>query len=169
MVSTIYYLRRRKGNKGQAIVEISLLLLVICVVCIMVIWFGFAYAIKNMLIVGARYGTDLIAYTDKLSDAEIKDWVERYLCHEKVMGIKLNPSNLEIEVSRKSDPFSDKKKRIVTQWIPVVESLDDTSYVEVSYKFPTPALFRVFGASVPQYITITERSEVVAGTGASLR
>ncbi len=156
--------RKKPKSKGQAIVEMVLLLLVVALISVLIIWFGFAYSIKHMLLTAARYGTDMIAYTDQSATpaSRVKEMVTHYLTHQWIVGLRLNPDRLTINVEDNRYP---RITHFCAAWRPINFQ---RSSVEVSFRFDTPRMFTVFGANVPPHITITERSEVIAGTGAPL-
>lgn len=181
-METEKYIKRRfmfarkmvNGKKGQALIEAALTAPLIIFFLFTIIWFGRVVLTWQQLVGAARYGTDLIAYTP-YSEEEISRDIRNYLCHGNNIGRTLDRSTdtLKIEVHAADFPSIDysavnilNPMRIINNFHAVFELFKSSlspelSYVEISYKFKTPPVFRLY----KEYITIKAKSEVLTGSG----
>jgi hypothetical protein len=162
-------------NRGQALVESLLLIPAFSVAIVAVVWFSRLVITRQQLLSGARYGTDLILYTD-LSENEIRQELRNYLAHKWIKGRKLDTQNLsDKNIFVKIDSFELPNFTIADYFFPLAFAqklekplralllpLEHTSYVEINYKFKTPGIVSMFGKPS---ILISARSEVIAKTG----
>ena len=153
------------NNHGQALVENILIVPLIVVIIVMIFWFARLLLTKQQLIMAARYGTDLIAYSTMDEDG-VRREVKDYLCGEDAEGRRLDPSklsdkNIKVNIERC-------EKVTVTN---VFKPMSFTpSTVEIYYDFETPKLFSAWsgyigGDGLAAKLRISARSEVLAGTG----
>ncbi len=154
------------NNCGQALVENVLLIPIVTIVIVMLFWFGCIVLTKQQLVMAARYGTDLILYTNLTKD-QIKAEIQDYLCGKDVQGRKLDASKLVLT----NDNIVINKCAKVNSFNAVQRGMDlTTSYVQIYYQFETPALFSAWnsyigGSNIIKKLRIGARSEVLAGTG----
>ncbi|MBN1622111.1 MAG: pilus assembly protein [Endomicrobiales bacterium] len=166
-----------KSNHGQALIETVIVLPVLLMIIIAIVWFSRIVLTKQQLLSAARYGTDLIVYTD-FNENQIKQEIRNYLTHRLNQGRKLDPEKLTNEdivvVIRKfhfpeflklenildiTDMLSDMKNFINGLLLP----WNDTSYVEIRYGFEIPRALSFLSSDDKFYVSA--RSEVLAGTG----
>jgi hypothetical protein len=141
---------------------------------------------RQQLVMAARYGTDMILYT-KLSESQIKQEIRNYLSDPNLRGRKLDPAVLTdqniVVVMRDTEfvvpSFSlydsamhlpQLVRNIYRMFDGISRPYDKTSYVEIYYPFDFPGIFSVWGTylpmtNLPTSITVSGRSEVLAGTG----
>lgn len=168
-----------KSKKGQALIEVVLLLPVLVILMSMITWFTRLVLTRQMLLTAARYGTDMIYYTERDADS-IKQEIRNYLTDKNIEGRKLRADKLpddhiKIQISHGGERFPDVTKmttpEAVAQFIPLATN-KDTSWVEIYYEFEVPSIFTAFSSYIgdagemPDKIVISARSEVLAGTGA---
>ena len=161
MTSTLFC-----NNSGQALVENVLVIPIIVVIIVMLFWFAEIMLTKQQLVMAARYGTDLMAYSN-LSKEQIRNEIRDYLCGSHVEGRRLNPAKLKVEdidVKRQAlDPLGGIKYG--------GDGFDKySSHVQLYYEFDAPPLFYSFakyfgGSNMARKLRIGARSEVLAGTG----
>jgi len=154
------------NNSGQALVENILIIPILVVIIVMLFWFAEIMLTKQQLVMAARYGTDLIAYSN-LNKDQIKNEIQDYLCGPNVEGRRLDPARLideDIDVNRKAlDPLGGLQYG--------GSDFDRySSHVQLYYKFDTPKLFSAWdsyigGGNIIKKLRIGARSEVLAGTG----
>ena len=162
-----------KNCRGQAMIEMVVLFPILVILASMITWWGRLTITKQQLLSAARYGTDLIYYTSDTSspftEQDVQDDIINYLTDKQNEGRKLNPEKLQIKVKinrpAKVNPFN------AMMPINPFTLADEASYVEVYYKFSLPTIFKAFSqflgsANLPDEITISARSAVLAGTGA---
>jgi len=156
-----------KKRKAQALIEVVLILPMLCILMSMITWFTRLVLTRQMLLTAARYGTDMIYYTD-MNEDQIRQEIRNYLTDKKIEGRKLNSEKLpddhiKIHIYRYPTvtPFN--------VWQPINF---ETSWVEIYYEFGVPSIFTAFSryignaGDLPDKIVISARSEVLAGTGA---
>ena len=134
----------------------------------MLFWFAEIMLTKQQLIMAARYGTDLIVYTN-MNEGQIRNEIRDYLCGNNVEGRKLDPlklkdENIDVNIQRQAlDPFGGIQYG--------GNGFDKySSHVNVYYPFDTPKLFSAWdsyigGGNIIKKLRIGARSEVLAGTG----
>jgi len=150
---------------GQALVESILIIPVIVVTIVIIFWFARLLLTKQQLVMAARYGTDLIVYSN-MSENDIKKEIREYLCGKDVKGRSLDPrklldSNIKVNISRY-------EKITVIDAYKLIDF--NTSSVSISYQFDTPMIFYswinyIGGRGMQNKLVISARSEVLAGTG----
>ena len=152
-------------NSGQALVENVLIIPILVVIIVMIFWFARLMLTKQQLVMAARYGTDLIAYSN-MDKNQIKQEIKDYLCGEDVVGRRLDTAklilrdeNIVINKCDKVDSFN--------MWKPMDYS---PSSIEIYYEYETPKLFSAWssyigGDNIIKKLRIGARSEVLAGTG----
>lgn len=169
------------NNKAQALLETLLIIPVLMILLVGLFWFSRVLITKQQLIMAARYGTDLIAHTN-LSEQQIKKEIRNYLSDKNIEGRKLDPSklgdeNIVVKINGfdipEFDGFEDvinpvKIGQLLMSYtrllkIPVSYS-SELSSVEVRYDFVVPKIFSP-AVGFGKTITLSGRSEVLAGTG----
>lgn len=164
-----------RDRKAQALVESIFIMPILFMVIIAIVWFSRILITRQQLLMAARYGTDLVAYTT-LNEKEIRQEIRNYLTHRMIKGRKLDPGKLpDNSIVIKIDSFELPEYTAADYFVPllfeykmkeVAEKLLrpdlHTSYVELYYDFEVPRLFSTLGRET---ITVTARSEVLAGTG----
>jgi len=164
-----------KGRKGQALVESLLLIPALAMIVFAIVWFSRLAITRQQLLSAARYGTDLILFTD-LSDNEIRQELRNYLSHRWNKGRRLDPQKLGDEnIVVKIDNFELPGFGMADYFFPLAFALkmekplkklafplQHTSYVEIYYQFNTPGIFAFLGK---RHIFVSARSEVIAKTG----
>ena len=166
-----------KNARGQALIESILILPVLVVVISAVFWFARVVIARQQLLMAARYGTDMIAYT-RLDEEQIKEEITNYLCDRDIEGRKLDPVKLNINIVKKEFPEIDldikevlyRPDKLGRMLYGILNPLEDTSYVEVGYEFDIPGIFSAWspyigGEGFAGNMQISARSEVLAGTG----
>lgn len=162
-----------KNQTGQAMVEMVVLFPILIIFASMITWWGRLTITKQQLLSAARYGTDLIYYTSDTShpfnEEEVKEDIINYLTDKQTKGRRLNPDKLTIKV-KINRPDKVNSFNAMTPINPFTLA-DEASFVEVYYKFSMPTIFKAFSqflgsANLPDEITISARSAVLAGTGA---
>ena len=155
-----------RNDSGQALVENVLVIPILVVIIVMLFWFAEIMLTKQQLVMAARYGTDLMLYSNMSKD-QIKAEITDYLCGKNVEGRRLDPSKLVI----KDEGVVINKCPKVNSFNAVQRGMDlTTSHVEIYYQFDTPKLFSAWskyigGADIIKKLRIGARSEVLAGTG----
>ncbi len=166
----------KKISKGQALTESIIMIPVMVMIFVSIVWFARILITRQQLVTAARYGTDLILYTN-LNEGEIRQEIRNYLTHHWIKGRKLEASklgeeNIKIKIEGYSIPdfnFDDlmNPARIYDSLKLTVEGLlaphNHTSWVEISYYFEIPRILSFMSNSDKFYIS--GRSEVLAGTG----
>ena len=169
------------NNKAQALLETLLIIPVFMVLLVGLFWFSRVLLTKQQLIIAARYGTDLIASTT-LSEQQIKNEIRNYLSDKNIEGRKLDPNklgdeNIVVKINNFALPEFDGFEDIInpvkmgqllnsyTRLIKMPASYSsELSSVEIFYEFSVPKIFSP-GIGFAKTITLTGRSEVLAGTG----
>ncbi|MCX5781625.1 MAG: hypothetical protein NT145_02820 [Elusimicrobia bacterium] len=160
--------RNQSKENGQALIENILLIPIIVVVIVMIFWFAQILLTRQQLLMGARYGSDLILYT-RMNETEIRSEVIDYLCGKENEGRVLDKkilenNNIEIRINRDAlNPLQQ-----IYYGGNGIEKY--SSYVKVAYDFDTPKLFSAWsryigGGGIIKKLKIGARSEVLAGTG----
>jgi hypothetical protein len=156
------------NNSGQALIENILIIPILVVIIVMLFWFAQIMLTKQQLIMAARYGTDLIVYTN-MNKEKIRNEIRDYLCGNNVEGSKLDPlkwrdENIDVQIQREAlDPLGGIQYG--------GNGFDKySSYVNVSYQFEAPRLFSAWdsykgGGNIINKLRIGARSEVLAGAG----
>jgi hypothetical protein len=160
------------SNSGQALVENVLIIPILVIIVVMIFWFAEILLTKQQLVMAARYGTDLIVYSN-LNEGQIRGEIRDYLCAKNAFGRRLDPrkltdDNIKVDLHekfKKFDVFDLPKLRDAFAF-----PLDHTCYVEIYYPFDTPKLFSAWdkyigGGNIIKKLRIGARSEVLAGTG----
>jgi len=165
------------NSKGQALLETIICVPIIAALIVMISFFCNAILTKQQLLMAARYGTDLIVYTD-MDENQVRNEVRDYLCDNNAKGRKLNSNNLrdeDIKVSAKRFPklgSADVYRKAATIFQQYYNPKQYTSSVEIFYSIRVPKVFELWGrwfgsrGGMPRNITVSARSEVLAGTGA---
>lgn len=154
-----------RSSSGQALVENVLIVTTIAMIVFAIGWFARILITKQQLIMAARYGTDLISYSE-LNENEIREEIRDYLCGEEGGGRKLDPAKLsddkiKIKISRENDNVFDSFPFGIVKYFGFESLKDITSYVEIYYEYRLPVVF----AAVGNKLYVSGRSEVIAGTG----
>ena len=149
-------------NSGQALIENVLMLPILAIIICAVGWFGSVFITKQQLLMAARYGTDLLAYSS-FDENSIKREIRNYLCSKNVPGRRLNPDKLtdsKIRIVNNTKKFN---ASIMVYEVESAMSLfnRDSSFVEISYDFDLPPFMKIGNSG---NLTITERSELLTGT-----
>ena len=161
------------SNSGQALVENILIIPILVVTIVMLFWFADLMLTKQQLVMAARYGTDLISYSN-MNQSQVRNEIRDYLCGKDVQGRRLDPAKLKddnINVHFPDKKFSTSNPcAYLTLIDQFTNTLGNTSYVEVYYDFDTPKLFSAWssyigGDKILKKLRIGARSEVLAGTG----
>jgi hypothetical protein len=174
MTTSLDTIEKRK-ERGQALVESVLLIPVLAVIIFAIVWFSRLVITRQQLLSAARYGTDLILYTDLTEDG-VRREVRNFLAHRWIRGRKLDRNVLSDDmITVHIDSFELPEFGLVDYYFPLAfaarleqplrklsNPLDYTSYVEISYRIKTPGILAAFGR---RSVTIAARSEVIAGTG----
>jgi len=161
----------QKGRRGQSLIEVVLLLPVLVILMSMVTWFGRIVLTRQMLLTAARYGTDMIYYTDMDASA-IKQEIRNYLTDKSVEGRRLRKEKLTDDKINVKINRAPTLSPLVFPNAAQILDFSKTSYVEVSYEFGVPTIFTAFSSYIsnpgelPDSIVVSARSEVLAGTGA---
>ena len=155
-----------KKMRGQALVENILLIPLLIIVIMALFWFAQMILTKQQLLSAARFGTDLILYSN-MNEDQIKQRIRDYLCGN-VQGRKLDPTilkdeNINVSAQRygKISPFNANMYKVLNY---------TASTVDIYYDFNVPPLINVlsrfFGDNwARQNIRVSGHSEVIAGTG----
>jgi hypothetical protein len=162
------------GDKGQSIVEAALIMPLIVFFLFTVIWFAQVLLTWQQLIGAARYGTDLIAYTN-FNSSYIKRDIVDYLCNENNIGRILNRDKLEVNVeirdadkidySLKFDDILQFNPLEIFEHIKALNPLsEDKSYVEIIYRFNLPFVLKAMGK---EEIKIRAYCEVLSGAASA--
>jgi len=168
-------MRGQYSKNGQALVESILLIPALAMIVFAIVWFSRVLITKQQILTAARYGTDLILYTN-LDEGEIKQEIRNYLSHRWIRGRKLDPGKLQDQNIRiKIDKFSLPEFTIEDYYMPLkfvkeigaatetlLKPLEHTSYVEIYYEYDIPGIFYL---ASKRNFTVSARSEVIAGTG----
>lgn len=174
----MFILKRFGKSKGQALVEAALTAPLIVFFLFTVIWFAGVMLTWQQITGAARYGSDLIAYTD-FSQNSIENNIRSYLCDSHTIGRTLNPDRnvLKINVDIKDQPPMDYSINIdslknlinynpfnlLRHFQNIAPSfVAGTSSVEINYEYRLPAVLRIAGR---ESLTIKARSEVLTGFG----
>jgi len=163
----------RKNIKGQALVEAALITPLIVFFLFTLVWFARIMLTWQQIIGAARYGTDLIAYTN-FSKSSIENYVISYLCDKNNIGRTLDPDKLTVEAKIQNQPKIDfsisfssllnfNPQNIIDTLIAVSPAAPMSS-VTVTYKYRTPLVLRAAGR---EYIEIKAVSEVLNGSGSA--
>ncbi|MFH1367821.1 MAG: TadE family protein [Elusimicrobiota bacterium] len=163
--------------------EIVLVIPLFILIISFTLWFARVLITKQQLVTAARYGTDMILYTT-LNEKQIKKEIRNYLSDTNIEGRKLDPAGLPDEnIAVKiegfvlpdfSSPYDlldpGKLGRLLDAGNLLAFPERHTSWVEIHYEFRTPRVVSNFsryfsGGFLPESITISGRSEVLAGTG----
>ena len=83
----------KKNKKAQALIEVVLILPMLCILMSMITWFTRLVLTRQMLLTAARYGTDMIYYTE-MTEEEIRQEIKNYLTDKKIEGRRLNPGHI---------------------------------------------------------------------------
>jgi len=168
------YFNYSLNNSGQALIENVLIIPILVIIIVMLFWFADLMLTKQQLVMAARYGTDLILYSN-MNQSQIRNEIRDYLCGKDVPGRKLNSAKLKDEnidvnmdgkYSMPEFPWN-KYKQLGNSFL---NPLNSTCYVEIHYPFDTPKLFFTWsnyigGGNIIKKLNIGARSEVLAGTG----
>lgn len=151
----------RRQEKGQSLIECVLFFPIIGLLCVMISWWSDIYLSKLQLIAGARYGTDLIYNCPQFSATDVKNEVTNMICRQSAndKGRRLLEDDIKIVVSINRFP-----KITATNAVDVsLITNKDTCSVGIWYEIHLcPWLKNIIGKDG---ITISARSEVLAGTG----
>ena len=173
--------------KGQTLVEVFFLVPVLVILISALFFFARVLITRQQLVMAARYGTDMILYT-QLNQQQIKQEIRNYLSDPHLSGRKLDPDKLtdnDMVIVDHSQDFQIPDFTIMSIFTNPNQALsklrgiisgigvpfNNTSYVEIYYKFDVPGIFNAMGsylpgpAKMPSVITVSGRSEVLAGTG----
>lgn len=155
----------KRTISGQALIENVLIIPVIVIIIVMIFWYARLLLTRQQLIMAARYGTDLIAYS-KMDEEQVRNEVRNYLCSEQGRVRRLDPDKFKddsigIGINRYN------RVSVINAYKPLTYS---PSYVEVYYEFDAPKLFSAwneyFGSNeIAAKLRVAARSEVLAGTG----
>lgn len=158
-------------QKGQALIEIILLLPLLIIIMSMITWYTRVLMTKQMLLTAARYGTDMMYYTrkDEFDADNVKHWIKAYLSESGIEGRRLVESKIKIKVT------DNRPTAVVTafnagQPINPFGLHNEASIVEVAYELSMPTIFTAFSSYIPNAgelpntITVAARSAVLAGT-----
>ncbi|MDR2860778.1 MAG: pilus assembly protein, partial [Elusimicrobiota bacterium] len=85
------------NSRGQSLVEAALICPIIVFFLFALVWFARVSLTWQQLIGGARYGTDMIAYTD-MNKTDIENAIVDYLCNNKT-GRILDSSKLNVNIN----------------------------------------------------------------------
>lgn len=162
-------------SKGQSLVEAALTAPLIVFFLFTIIWFAGVMLTWQQITGAARYGTDMIAYTD-FSKNSIENNIRNYLCHRNTIGRTLNPDRniLDINVN-----INDQKPMDYTLSIKNIQSFNPLNFLEqiqgiapgfiaekssviITYKYKLPRILRTTGR---EFLEIKARSEVLSGFG----
>ena len=88
--------RLHPAQEGQSLVEAVFLAPILMMIIIAIGWFSRVLVTRQQLLMAARYGTDMIAYTN-LNGNLIRRELQDYLSHRLNAGRKLDPSKLPDE------------------------------------------------------------------------
>ena len=174
----MFIFKRFGKSKGQALVEAALTAPLIVFFLFTVIWFAGIMLTWQQITGAAKYGTDLIAYTD-FSQQSIENNIRNYLCDRNTIGRKLNPDRnvLNIRVDINDQPRMDYRISIFNTEsynpLNVLEQIggiampfiENSSSVVITYEYRMPAVFR--SLSRRETLKITARSEVLTGFGSA--
>jgi hypothetical protein len=158
-------------RKGQALIEIILLLPLLVIIMSMITWYTRVLLTKQMLLTSARYGTDMMYYSRKneFGADKVEHWIKIYLSDSGIEGRRLVESKIKVKVTDK------RPDGVVTafnagQPINPFGLHNEASVVEVAYELSMPTIFTAFSAYIPNAgelpnsITVAARSAVLAGT-----
>lgn len=158
-------------TKGQALVEIILLLPLLIIIMSMITWYTRVLMTKQMLLTAARYGTDMMYYTrkDEFDADKVKHWIKAYLSAGGIEGRRLVESKIKIKVT---DKRPDEVVTPANALFPInpFNLHNEASVVEVAYELSMPTIFTAFSSYIPNAgelpntITVAARSAVLAGT-----
>jgi hypothetical protein len=177
-----------KGSKGQAMAEMILMLPVLALLILLITWIGGVMITQAYLVQGARYATDLIQYNHyATTPAKVKQAIEGFLGTTagaaQKHGRKLYRDRLTMRIVKSSgDSRGEEASSFTTFPTPKDSALGagmqlqhgmelaqkNTIGVELYYKTGVPTLFKAFesimpgGSNLPQYITVSARSEVIS-------
>lgn len=160
------------SQRGQALLEHVLLIPAITIIICMIVWFSRIVLTKQQLVMASRYGTDLISYTT-MNEDEIRQEITDYLCGKENKGRRLDSNKLKLVIKKELLPDIDSINSIGDAkylFYMITKPMEHTSFVELSYEFNSPALFSAWdkfipGNKLPKKLTVSARSEVLAGTG----
>lgn len=175
----------KNAVSGQSLVELVLIIPVFVLIISVIFFFARALITKQQLLTAARYGTDLILYT-KLNEKQIQQEVRNYLSDKNIEGRTLNANKLGDEsiavriegfmLPEFSGPYdllnTGKLKELLNAGDMLLFPEKHTSWIEINYEFQTPRVISVLtkvipGKPFPDHLTVSGRSEVLAGTGCS--
>ena len=155
-------------SKGQTLIETILVVPVLLIIVFMIFWFARILLTRQQIQMAARYGTDLMVYTN-MNEDQIKREIKDYLCTSKEGGRLLERDKIKInlKIDRFPEIRIDNAMDVLTQFF---APLDHTSYAEIGYTIATPKLFSAWDdylghTKINDSLTVSARSEVLAGTG----
>ncbi|MDR0800865.1 MAG: pilus assembly protein [Endomicrobium sp.] len=172
----MFYFKRFKQSRGQALVEAALIAPLVILFLFTVIWFARVMLTWQQISTAARYGTDLIAYTP-FSKEYIEDDIKDYLCNARTIGRTLDPDKLDINIEINdyesvkydfdnieiiSNIVKFNPKDILNMTAGLVPALTKKSIVEIKYSYKIPKILKITDR---EDIEIKARSEVLSGTG----
>ena len=163
-------------NKGQALLETLLTIPVLAAVILIIAFTSDIILTKQQLLMAARYGTDLIYYTN-LNEEQVKNEVIDYLNGPKIKGrtlSRIKPEDISIKIERFDELRGISYEKIQEIRDSFFYPEEHTSSIELKYTIPLPnivSILNIFSYAVnakllPKDITVSARSEVLAGTGA---
>ncbi|MCL1972610.1 MAG: pilus assembly protein [Endomicrobia bacterium] len=177
-----------KNKNGQALVEAALIAPLMVFFLFTVIWFGRMMLTWQQISGAARYGTDMIAYTD-FSKQYIETEIKNYLCNNFTIGRTLDREKLTVTVSIKDlkEPIDFTLDNFITMEIiknpfkligeltSKVENVwevlnpkklitieDNKSSVKITYEYKAPPIMRLLRQ---ENIKLKAYSSVLADTG----
>jgi competence protein ComGC len=157
-----------KRSKGQTLIETILVVPVLLIIVFMIFWFARILLTRQQIQMAARYGTDLMVYTN-MNEEQIKREIKDYLCTSKEGGRLLERDKIKInlKIDRFPEIRIDNAMDVLTQFF---APLDHTSFAEIGYTIATPRIFSAWDGylghtNIADSLTVSARSEVLAGTG----
>jgi hypothetical protein len=159
-----------KRSQGQTLVETILVVPVLLIIVFMIFWFARILLTRQQIQMAARYGTDLIVYTNMNKD-QIENEIKDYLCTSKEGGRLLERDKIMLNVypHRFPEITIENIEKITKEFFNPLGK-DNTAFVEIKYAIATPRLFSAWDSylgktKIRNSLTVSARSEVLAGTG----
>jgi len=166
---------KRFHSKGQSLVEAALFTPLIVFFLLTIVWFARVVLTWQQITGAARYGTDLLAYTN-YSKSTIENLITSYLCDTGNVGRTLDKDKLTVTVTPhdcSSLDFSLSFDSLSNFFNPenilgLADSLlffnSTKSTVDIAYTYKLPSILKIAGQ---ENLTIKAHSEVLSGTGSA--
>jgi hypothetical protein len=155
---------KKLNSKGQTLVESIIMIPTLCITIFIIFWFLRVFLTQQQILMAARYGTDMIFYTD-MKEEEIKKEIIDYLCSKDSKNRILDEEKLKIDIKINRLAELDGLEKIISFMSnEFLKPWDYTSSVDISYKFSLP---RILKKELDE-LSLKAHSEVLVGTGAKL-